>query len=63
METVKTPPGTGILSNPALGRVKKDTRIRISTPGRVFTPDLKQTLITSVFSPRIKPEADTEEDS
>ena len=63
MDTVpETPPGTGNLSSPALGRVKKQKRRKIATPKRVFTPDLKQTLITSVFSPREKVQVRADDD-
>jgi len=47
----KSPPSGGILSSPAMGRIKKCRR-RISTPKRSYTPDKNQMLITSVFSPR-----------
>ena len=46
-----SPPSVGILSSPALGRIKKCKR-RITTPKRTYAPDKKQLLITSVFSPR-----------
>ena len=48
----ETPPGTGNLASPAFGRVKKQKKRKIKAPKRTYTPDLKQTLITSVFSPR-----------
>ena len=45
----KTPPDTGNLSSPAVGRIKKLRKRRITTPKRSYTPELKQNLITSVF--------------
>ena len=48
-----SPPCMGILSSPAVGRIKKCRR-RITTPKRTYTPDKNQQLITSVFSPRPK---------
>ena len=47
----KSPPAGGDLSSPAIGRIRKVKR-RFTTPKRSFTPDKRQTLITSVFSPR-----------
>jgi len=47
----KSPPAVGDLSIPAIGRIRKVKR-RFTTPKRSFTPDKRQTLITSVFSPR-----------
>ena len=48
----KSPPAGGDLSSSALGRIKKVKR-RFTTPKRSFTLDKRQTLITSVFSPKV----------
>ena len=53
----RSPPAGGVLTSPALGRVNKLKR-RLSTPKRSYTPDKKQTLITSMFSPRVLPPTD-----
>ena len=47
-----SPPGDGQLQSPVLGRVKKHQKRQISTPKRIYTPDKKQLLITSSFSPK-----------
>ena len=49
---IKSPPTGGDLTSPAFGRIKK-TKRRLTTPKRSFTPDKRQILITSVFSPKV----------
>ena len=49
---IKSPPAGGDLTSPAFGRIKK-TKRRLTTPKRSFTPDKRQILITSVFSPKV----------
>ena len=53
----KSPPASGVLSSPAVGRVNKMKR-RLITPRRSYTPDKKQALITSLFSPKVLPSND-----
>ena len=47
-----SPTGDGQVQSHVLGRVKKHQKRRISTPKRNYTPDKKQLLITSSFSPK-----------
>ena len=47
-----SPTGDGQVQSHVLGRVKKHQKRRISTPKRTYTPDKKQLLITSSFSPK-----------
>ena len=54
-----SPPASGVLTCPVVGRISKQKR-RLSTPKRSYTPDKKQTLITSMFSPRVLPQKDDE---
>ena len=50
MDTLhETPPGLGNLASPAF----EESRRKITIPKQSYTPDMKQTLITSVFSPKI----------
>ena len=57
----RSPPAGGALKSPALGRVGKLKR-RLSTPKRSYTPDQKQVLITSMFSPRVLPTTNSSTD-
>ena len=49
---VKSPPAGGDLKSPACGRIQKLIKRRLTTPKRSYTPDRRQILITSVFSPK-----------
>ena len=51
MKKNTTPPARGEMYSPAVGRVKKSTR-KVLRAKRTYTPDHRQTLITSVFTPR-----------
>ena len=57
----KSPPGGGKLTSPAVGRIMKKNR-RLATPKRTFTPDRRQRLITSSFSPKVRPQAENDKD-
>ena len=48
----KSPPAGGVLTSPAVGRIGKTKRC-LKTPRRTYTPDRKQALITSLFSPKV----------
>ena len=50
---IKSPPSGGQFQSPVVGRIKKQKR-RVSTPKRLYTPDKRQLLITSSFSPKPK---------